>query len=174
MRWIGFIILIVLAAVIQSTVLSWIRIHRIGPDLLFLVAVYYLLQASPAEALLAAWAAGLTLDLFSDVRVGTFALSFGLVGLAVIRMREMLFKDHPLTQLVVVLIGCELSQVLARAINALLEPSLQWGLADVLLGALYTALYTAILAPYVLWLLDRFRGPLGLKPADRLRRRRRR
>jgi rod shape-determining protein MreD len=174
MRWIGFILLIALAAVIQTTVVSWIRIHRIGPDLLFLVAVYYLLQAPPAEALLAAWAAGLTLDLFSDVRVGTFALSFGLVGLAVIRIREMLFKDHPLTQLVVALVGCGLSQILARAITALLEPSLQWGLADVLLGALYTALYTAILAPYGLWLLDRFRGPLGLKPADRLRRRRRR
>jgi rod shape-determining protein MreD len=174
MRWVRFIITLLLAVVLQSTVVSWIRIHRVGPDLVFLIAIYYLLKAPPAEALLAAWAAGLALDLFGEARLGTFALSFGLVGLAVVRLRELVFRDHPLAQLFLVLIACQAVQVLARSLTVLVEPTVRWGIADVFLGAFYTALYTAVLAPYMLWLLGRLQNVLGLRPPDRLRARRRR
>jgi len=172
MRWIGFLILLALAAVLQSTVVSWIRIQRIGPDLVFLLALFYLLYAEPLDALIVAWLAGLTLDLFSQVRLGTFAFSFGLVGLVLVRLRQLVFRDHPVTQLFLALVGCELTQAVARSVTAVLEPRLAWGPTDVLLGALYTALYTAVLAPYVLWLLLRFRGVLGVRPPSRLRARR--
>lgn len=172
MRWVGFLILLAIVAVLQSTVVSWIRIQRIGPDLVFLLALFYLLHAEPLDALIAAWLAGLTLDLFSEVRLGTFAFSFGLVGLALVRLRQLVFRDHPVTQLFLALVGCELIQVVARSVTAVLEPRLSWGPTDVLLGALYTALYTAVLAPYVLWLMLRLRGLLGLRPPSRLRARR--
>lgn len=173
MRWMALLAVLLVAAVLQSTAVAWIRIHRIGPDLLFIVAVYYALHAGPADGLLAAWAAGLTTDLFSDVRMGTFAFAFGLVGLLVVRFRELVFRDHPVTQVLITAVGCGMAQVLAQTVTIALQPALQPDLWKVFLTALYTAVYTAVLAPYLLWLLGRVRGLLGLRPPGRLRLRQR-
>lgn len=173
MRWIAFAILLYVVAVLQSTVAPYIAVHTIRPDLMVIVAVHYALLARTDDALLACWCIGMATDLTGisyahHSNVGVNAISLSLIAICIVNLRELVFRESVVTQLILtfltklflaLLVGLHMLYVLG-----------QWGrFGEILTSAVWAAVYTAILSPYVHWCLRRLRGALGIGATHRLR-----
>jgi cell shape-determining protein MreD len=103
-------------------------------------------------------------DLFTLQPLGTWALCYSLVALSVLSVQEIVYRDHPLTHFTLALVGGILCAVVLTAqgwIYPLLHGGAHRGLG--VLQHLSSALYTAILAPVVLAVLQRMRGAFGFR-----------
>jgi rod shape-determining protein MreD len=167
MGWIAFAILTFLGIVLQTSAVPRLDINGIYPDLLLIVGLFYLLCAPRMDALIAAWFLGLATDLASHGRIGPMAFAYGLVGLGVVRIRDLLVRDHPLTQLFLALPAAWLVQLWGRTYDVLCFGSIGPWFGRAMLQSLYAAMYTAALAPYVIWILIQIRGILGMQAGFR-------
>lgn len=173
MRWIPFIILLYVAAVLQTAVVPFFAVHGIRPDLLVVLAAHYALTAKAPDALLACWLVGLAADLTGlgfagHSSVGLHAVAMGFAALLVVGVRDWTFRDSPVTQLLFTFLMALFQAVLVGTYlcyAATNRPA--W--ADVLLSGIYSAAYTTILAPYGHWVLRRMRHALGLGAFGRIR-----
>ena len=166
MRWVPFAILSILTIVLQTTLVQKMAIQSIWPDWMFVLAVHYALWGPWPEAVIAAWILGLLVDLQSVDRIGLHAFAYGAAAWAIMRLRLVVFRDHPLTQITLTLtfaLGIQLTVGLYRRWGLGTEPSvtsLWW-------PALFTAVYTAACAPYLHWLLIRLDRWTGLRSSRR-------
>ncbi|MCK6456748.1 MAG: rod shape-determining protein MreD [Phycisphaerae bacterium] len=166
MNWIAFCITAAVTIVLQTTLMGFLELRYIRPDLVALVAVFYVLHARRGDALLVGWMLGFLVDLcglsFSvRANVGVGALTYGVATLITLGLRELTFRDHLLSFIVFSLLWTFLTHVLiggAVAWFAENGPRLR----EVVAVALYTAAYTAAVGPYALWVLRRVRNALGL------------
>jgi rod shape-determining protein MreD len=172
MRWLPFVILGYSGIVLQTTLAQRLEINHIRPDLMLIIALHYALQASSPEAMIAAWLLGFAVDLTGQGQLGVFAFAYGLLALLVVQFRESMFRDHPLTSLFVTLICTWLVHLLDGVYFLVGHSHTQRSVLEMLLYSMYTAMYTAAIAPYLHWLLGRARGLLGLAQSRRLRPRR--
>jgi len=160
MKWTSFAILAGVAVVLQTSATPFIAIQSIRPDLLFVLAAHYALWGPWPDAAIAAWILGLAADLQSVDRIGAHAFCFGLAAWAIMRLRQIVFRDHAATQIVITLTFTVLIQVavaLYRRWGATGEPPV------ILWPALLTGAYTAVCAPYLHWLLIRLSRWTGLR-----------
>ena len=83
------------AAVLQTSMVDLVQVGPLGPDLLALTAILWLVTAAPSPwAVLVSGGIGLLEDLISPGRVGFGAISFLLAGYAVVRLRGRFRLDH--------------------------------------------------------------------------------
>ncbi len=161
MKWFSFSVLAVVAVILQTSVTPLLQIQSIRPDLMFALAVFYALWGPWPDAAIAGWILGLVVDLQSVDRVGVHALCFGCAAWAIMRIRQIVFRDHAITQILVTLLFTMLVQVMVGWYN-------RWGSDSegdaILWPALMTGTYTAICAPYVHWTLMRLGRWTGLRP----------
>ncbi len=168
MKWLPFLILAAAATILQTTVARTIAIHAVSPDLMFLLAVHYALLGPWPEAAIAAWVLGLLFDTqtSSPWPLGLYAFCYGGAAWAMIRVRQVVFRDHPAAQIVITLVFTFLVQLAAwvfvwwRSQKGVAWSEIGW-------QALFTAVYTAALAPYVHWGLGRLNRWTGLRPGQR-------
>jgi rod shape-determining protein MreD len=169
MRWLPFMILACIGVVLQTTVVHRLQINHVSLDLIFILAAYYALNAPTADAKIAAWLLGFSADLVDPGPLGVMAFCFGLTALLVVQFRDTMFRSHPLTSAFVTLFCTWMIHMLAGAFFILTHPEVHRSVVEVVLQATYTAIYTALLAPSIHWMLDRMRGTLGLTPSPRLK-----
>ena len=176
MRWTSFVILAFIAVVLQTTVVARLTVSGFCADLVLIIAVYYALHASTPDALIAAWVLGMMTDLSGPGRLGVYAFGFGLMALLIVQLRDSMFRDHPLTSLVLTLFCAWGVHAMAGGVYLVLavltHSQTHRDIVDVLTQATGSALFTAAVAPHVHYLLARFRGQLGLTSAKRMRMRR--
>lgn len=168
MRWIlvgilGYASLVLQTAVFRPGGLAIpVDGHWTRPDLVLTLAVFMALYFRPREVFIATWCLGFGADLVSVTgRLGIYALLFCVVLTALSWARGSLNRGWVLTQS-------------ALAFAAVLVIHFGWYLAARHFGgappailrsveqSVLDAAYSAILAPYVFWLLLRLRGPLGI------------
>lgn len=121
--------------------------------LLVLACFAALFARDSRQGLLASWIVGLVKDLATAAPFGLYALLFLGAGWGVLQIRQILFREHALTQLAVAFVA-------ACGVNAaagLFVAATTGGIpAGVLVGkTLASALLTAVLAPGLLLLLAR-------------------
>lgn len=173
MHWIAFAILVYVVTVLQASVVPFLAVHTIRPDLLVIVAVHYALAARAHDAMLSCWIIGLVIDLCSlsyaeHANVGVHAISLGLTGLLIVKVRDLTFRDSALTRLIFTFAAKLVVSALAGGYMLYVVRGSQ-SLDHVLITAIYAALYTALLAPYGHWLLRGLRRILGIGMTHRLR-----
>src|SRR5690606_6372078 len=130
--------------------------HWIGPDWMLILAVYYALWGPWPEAAIAGWILGLIVDLFTAPaggRIGLHALLYGASAWGVIRARQVVVRNHPVAQFLITL-------VFALLIQAAVYFHQRWSSPGApppgaLGAAMASALYTAVCAPPLLWVLNR-------------------
>ena len=170
MRWLTFFILAYVATVLQSTLLGLMTGATAGGatvNLLFVLALYYALSARKSDAPWACMALGLMADLASSYPFGVYAAAFAVAGWGITRIRSHLVGEHPLSVLFMSFILTFLLEVIVGTVAlARLGGSAPWG--RLMLTALLTAVFTAVAAVPVHWLLrrNRSRRMLGM-PAGR-------
>ena len=152
MKWPPFLILAVIALVCQTTVAPALAIHAIWPDWMFILAVYYALWAPWPEAAIAAWCLGLLFGTQTLDPLGLHAFCYGAAAWGIVRVRQVVFREHAITQFAVTLLfamGVQLAVATFRWWRNAHEPSWIEGLTP----AFFTALYTAAVAPFLHWAL---------------------
>ncbi|MCD4825132.1 MAG: rod shape-determining protein MreD [Phycisphaerae bacterium] len=186
MRWIPFLIFAWLFILIQMTlgkILTFDRLEMgpVGPDLLALMAVFVAMNVrNVIDGMLAGWALGFLLDLTTAggaggvTCVGPMAISYAVGVWMVFRLRETVFLDRALPQIVFAGLFCLVTHVLWVTAQSVLGSG-EMSLGDyggAILQVLICSLYTALLMPLVYFLLSRIRGWLIIPPPTRSRSRR--
>ena len=92
---------LVVAVVVQSTVLARLRLAGVRPDLLVLAVVSVAVATDPTTGAVFGFVAGLVADLLFDLPVGVSALVWTAVGFTVGTIRVYVTSGHPLVYPVV-------------------------------------------------------------------------
>jgi rod shape-determining protein MreD len=175
MRWIPFLVLTYIALVLQTSLVRVLTFSAgaagtLQPDLLALTAAFVAMFAREGlDAMLAAWALGLAADLTTGAAVGVMPITYALAAALVFRMREAFFRERFFTRVSLTLLFC----LVAHPLWVTAQSALAWrwgGYGWVLLQAILVSAYTAVLAPWVGWLLSKTEPLLFGPPAGRSRR----
>ena len=176
MRWIYFLLVVLIAVLVQTTVgqVLWFRssLGWVGPVFPAAVAVFVGLHAHSAlDAALAGWALGFALDLtLSGGGMGLLALLYAAAAAGVFRIREAFFRERVVTQVLLGFFFCVFAHELWLLCQALL-PGGAHGLSGRLaLQALGLSAYTAVLTPLVCAALRRMERLIVAPPGGRDRR----
>lgn len=167
MKWGPFVILTLIALVLQTTVVREAAIHGIFPDLLFVLAVHYALWGPWPDAAIGAWILGLVFGTQTLDPLGLHALLYGAAAWCIIRVRQVVFREYAITQFLVTLVFA-LAIQLVVIVYRWRTNSDQMSWSDIWWPELFTALYTAALAPYLHWGLSRLSRWTGLRPAQKM------
>ena len=173
MRWLSYFILGYLAVALQIGLAPYLAYRGAVPNFVLLAAIFIAVNAPREAALLGCFMMGAMQDLITQQPPGLFAFSYGLVAMFVVSTQQVVYKGHPLTHFSLAMVG-ELITVAVLLIHAFVRPAAPH-VADVktilppirfsaTIG-LEDVLYTAILAPFVLGVLQRMKGLFGFQPA---------
>jgi rod shape-determining protein MreD len=99
-RLLALAVVLVVAVLIQSTVLARLRLAGVRPDLLVLAVVSVAVATDPTTGAVFGFVAGLVSDLLFDLPVGVSALVYTAVGFAVGTVRVYVTSHRPLVHLV--------------------------------------------------------------------------
>ncbi|MEE8564117.1 MAG: rod shape-determining protein MreD [Atribacterota bacterium] len=141
--------IIVVALLIQLTLINSITILGLKPDLIMVVVVVFSLLKGEKEGTISGFASGLLQDIFSTGLLGINALAKTVVGFTCGILKEKMFSEHILFLIPVITFIASFMQsilmfLLLRAFG--LEYGLAWSLKQI---ALPEALYSSLLSPFV-------------------------
>ena len=92
-RNVSVLFTLVLAVVLQTSVLPVHVVSQFKPDLLLVAMVYLALRAPVAQGALMAWALGLIKDVFSGLYLGLNAFSFLIIFLVIKSISDLLYAE---------------------------------------------------------------------------------
>ncbi|MHB8984398.1 MAG: rod shape-determining protein MreD [Eubacteriales bacterium] len=146
MRFSTFLLLLVLL-LLQTTVLNFITIFGVKPDLVMLVVVFNGFLLGTREGAFLGFAGGIMEDLFTGSYIGLNALSKMAAGYLAGAFGVGLYKENPIIAAVVTLVSTTAALVINYALLLLVKiyvPSF-YAFFRIILPV---AAYTAILAPF--------------------------
>ncbi len=161
MRWFSCFILAYLALGVQIGAGEFLRIGTARPNLVLLAVIYIALNATREASLLGAFVIGLMIDLAGLQPLGLYALAYGVVAMFIVSMQELVYRDHPITHFLVALIASLIVSTIALVHGWILKPPLPAA------PQFTAAVYTAMLAPVALAVLQRVKRPFAFKPRRR-------
>lgn len=175
MRWLTYFILAYLALGFQVGLEGFLRWNGARPNLVLLVAIFVAINAPRDSALLGCFVLGAMQDLVTLQPLGLYALSYGLVGMMVVGTQEVVYREHPLTHFSLALVGGLVTGALIWVQDWIHPTAGPIQTASGVVSAVRlspvtlftTSLYTAVLAPVVLGLLQRIKGLFAFQPARR-------
>lgn len=168
MYWLARISLLIAAGLIQVSIVPAIEICNVRPDLPLLAALAIVLHRRKAgewrwTAFWIGWAGGLISDLFSigsALPVGSSAFIYGIVCFSVGQLEgEMLVKSLFARAIIAAPICIAATVPLALA-HAYLTTS---PLGEAVASGIYSSIYSAVAAPFVIALVVPFARPAGVQ-----------
>ncbi|MGA2442566.1 MAG: rod shape-determining protein MreD [Tepidisphaeraceae bacterium] len=153
MRWPSFFILAYVALALQAGLARAIEWNGAAPNFVLLAVVFIALNAPRDAALLACFILGAMHDLTSQGTLGLLAFSYGLVATFVLGIQQAVRRRHPVTHFTLALLGGIVTAIVL-SLHAWLRPPAA-GMHPPILPLFTAALYTAILAPLLLAILQR-------------------
>jgi rod shape-determining protein MreD len=163
MRWPACLFLAYVFVGLQIGGAEYLRVGSARPDLVLLAVIFIAIHAPREAALLGAFSIGIIQDLVSLNPLGVYALAYSMVGMFVVSTQELVYKAHPVTHFTLGLTGGLLCAVVVAIHGWVRGPRAS---VTELLAA---ALYTALLAPLVLGLLNLTRGAFAFSRRRRSR-----
>lgn len=164
MHWVGLAIITIVLAAAQTSVSPWVAIHGAVPSLLFIAAIRYGFRWPMIEAGIAGWVLGMAADITSASPIGPQALGFTLSAIAANRLRTVVMADHPIAQILTVGLLSWGTFCGVRIYDNLVSLGLSgWSLTECVRWAGWMAGLTALLSPYLFWILDRILPLVGMR-----------
>jgi rod shape-determining protein MreD len=155
---------VVVAVLLQSTVLAELRLAGVRPDLLVLTVVAVAMASGPTSGAVFGFSAGLVGDLLFDLPVGVSALVYTAVGFAVGTVRVYVTSHRPLIHLV--LAGAaSLASVWCCGLLLRVFDLSSW--ATVTRAGPLVALYNLLLTPFVYPVVLALTERIPARPAQR-------
>lgn len=164
MRWVSYFILAYIALGVQIALEGFVDIKGVAPNFVLLVVIFLGVNGGREPVLLGSFILGLMQDLLTLYPLGTWAVTYTLVAMFVLSTQEIVYREHPLTHFSLALTGGILCGVVLT-IHGWIYPLLHG--ANTAHGggmALFTsAIYTAVLAPVILGVLQRMRRAFAFR-----------
>ena len=141
--------IIIVALVIQLTLINSVTILGMKPDLIMVVVVVFSLRKGEKEGTISGFASGLLQDIFSTSLLGINALAKTVIGFTCGIIKEKIFHEHilfiiPIITFIASFIQSILVFLLLRAFG--IDYNLVWSLKQI---ALPEALYSSLLSPFI-------------------------
>jgi rod shape-determining protein MreD len=175
MRWLTYFILAYVMLGLQLGLGAHVQYRGGGPNLVLLVVVFISLNAPRDEALLGSFLLGAMQDLVTLEPMGLYALSYGLIAILISSVGQLAYREHPLTHFFMTLIGGMITAVILLIHGWVhpLGPARHDG--DTVIRAVHqsprllvvSVIYTALLSPIVLGVLQRFQGVFSFEQTRR-------
>ena len=163
-RLLALAVVLVVAVLIQSTVLARLRLAGVRPDLLVLAVVSVAVATDPTTGAVFGFVAGLVADLLFDLPVGVSALVYTAVGFTVGTVRVYVTSHRPLVHLV--LAGAaSLASVWCCGLLLRVFDLSSW--ATVTRAGPLVALYNLLLTPFVYPVVLALTERIPARPAQR-------
>ncbi len=162
MRWISYFILAYLALGVQIGAGEFMRVAGGKPDPVLLAVIYIAVNAPRAAALAGGFGMGLMVDLVGLGPLGLYAFAYGIVAMFVASMQEVVYREHPIAHFTIAFVTSLLVSTVGLVHGWIHPPLLPLGVQ------FKTALYTALLAPIVLGILQKMKRAFAFKPRRRL------
>jgi rod shape-determining protein MreD len=162
-RNIAWVVVTVVAALMESTLLKGISIQEVLPDLPLLLVAYFAFQEGEERAMFTGVIGGLIQDVASNASLGHNVLALVVVGYIAGRLSKRLLTEHPAVKVALVF-GASLTEgILFVTIQYVQNPN--FGATYMILtSAVPTAFYTTLVTPFVFFALDRgFRRDVRLE-----------
>jgi rod shape-determining protein MreD len=177
MRWFAYFILAYVMLGLQLGLGAHMQYRGTSPNLVLLVVIFLSLNAPRAEAMLGSFLLGAMQDLVTLEPMGLYAFSYGLVAMIVSVAGQFAYREHPLTQFCMTVVGGGITAFLLLIhgwIHPLSPAHTQGG---VLIHAVHQSprvllvcvVYTALLSPIVLGVLQRMQRTFAFQPSARRR-----
>ena len=163
-RLLALAVVLVVAVLVQSTVLARLTVAGVRPDLLVLAVVSVAVATDPTTGAVFGFVAGLVADLLFDLPVGVSALVYVAVGFAVGTVRVYVTSHRPLVHLV--LAGAaSLASVWCSGLLLRVFDLSSW--AAVARAGPLVAVYNLLLTPFVYPVVWALTERLPARPAQR-------
>ncbi len=166
MRWLAFSILAYVTLAVQVGLGSFIAWHGAVPNLMLIAAIFIAINTPRETGLLACFILGLLQDLTRISPVGLHAFTYGVIAMAIMSVQQVVYRDHPLTHLVMALAGGLIGLVVLAIWDRIypwLHDMKHWGHSLSIGVELLAVLYTAAAAPLVIRLLQRMKRVFGFR-----------
>ena len=113
MHWIRFAVIVLLAAILQTSLISIIAIGNstIKPDLMLILLVFFAIHCEPFDAVIASFAIGFAADLTGPA-MGTRMISFGLCGTLLGEITRVVTIKKKLHQGIIIFAVCIITSLL--------------------------------------------------------------
>ncbi len=172
LKWLSFSILAFIVLILEVAIPRSLTpgSHNLIPNLFLILAAYLAFGTAAYKALIVFWILGLLKDISSDEILGCYSLSFGLFGIFLIKMRDLLNSNNPIVFGTIVLTGCLIIEHLALIIDIIRSSQMQ-PYSISIKSILLQGVISAILAPIISMGLDTFTKFSGVNIRSRTRRR---
>ncbi len=142
MRWFRFVALILVATLLQASLLAY---WNIKPDLLLILLVFFAVYCNSSEAIISSFTIGFAADIISPA-MGPQIISFGLLGTALVYLHRVIaIKKMPYQAIAIFITGI-LIGILTHWLTLLrAEPAAK----NIFFILLWTSLYSALVGPFL-------------------------
>jgi len=149
MRWFRFAALIIIAMLLQASLVDVIAVANVKPDFLLIELVFFAVYCSPSEAIATSFLTGFAADVIGSV-IGPQTISFGLLGSLLAYLNSVIaIRRIPYQSFVIAVVGFLAGEMGVFFSFMKGQPS-PAGAFAVLVG---TPLYSAVVGPYLFLLL---------------------
>jgi rod shape-determining protein MreD len=175
MRPLSYFILAYITLGLQAGIARAIQWNTAGPNFVLLAVIFIALNAPRDTALLACFGLGAMQDLTSGGTMGLYAFSYGIVAVMIVAIQQAVYRRHPLTHFMLALVTGILVAIILAIHNWLRPPAPEIISAGQhlppihtpILPLFYTAIYSAILAPFLIGGLQYFNRLFRFQSARR-------
>lgn len=148
MRKFVFLVIVLLLGLLQVTILDWIKLFNLKPDLLLISVVIAALFFNLRWALFFSLFAGIFKDAFATLPFGINTFLFVLWALCIVRLSRQISLEENLLRLVLIFVIALLQNIITGLALVYSGNFIALGifLRIVLLGSLYTAVAFALVS----------------------------
>lgn len=118
--------LLLAVALGQSTVMPYLRIFGVMPNLMLIAVVAWTLLRGPGEGIVWGFVGGIFMDLFSRAALGVSALALVIVSYLSSFAERTLYRDHAALPLAVILIVTPIYDILTLLLLQLTGQRVDW------------------------------------------------
>jgi rod shape-determining protein MreD len=145
MHWLRFVVLLVVATLLQADLLNAIEVKGTRPDLLLILLAFFAVFCEPKEAVITSFALGFAGDLIGP-SMGPLTVSFGLLGTVLCYLSKYVSLERMLFQAVTIFVLGLAAAIFAYLLSTLQAQPAYQRTFGVLFG---TPLYSAIVGPFL-------------------------
>jgi len=142
-----WMVVVIAAALVQTTWLDAIRVEGVLPDLTLLLVVYFAVADGEERAMFTGLLGGVYQDVAGNALLGHHVVCHVLVGYFVGRVMRRIILDHPVVKVMLVMLASLSHGLLYVCIQYVQTPgmsAIHAIMATVVPGAFYTALATPV------------------------------
>lgn len=162
-KYVTWFAMVVLAALLETTLWEKLRLFGVLPDMMVLLVVFFALREGEEWAMFTAVLGGLFQDVAGDTLVGHHILGLAIVGYVVGKVSTRLVTEHPVVKVGLVFLSGLCAGLFFLGIEYVLKPTVP--IVSLLLAEVIpAAFYTSLLTPVVFWIVERVVGKFWTTP----------